>query len=279
MADEGNTGQNNDQTVNDTTGKTSEGTQGASAAATGNGGAGSQELTSEQATQIVQQLTDMGITPENAHEFVQTRAQYNALLSVLEDPQALLGGLRQNRPDLYQKILESATDQYLELHPPEEDQSGKTQGPNAELVAELKAMRTELNEMRGNQQQRDQQTRLQTVVKNYNENLDSLIQKIPGLKKSEQKAIKAVVSQSIATDRAALDRINQGVYVDLPRHIKTVYTEWTEDHKTDTKEREEVQAGGQKEFAAAAQAGGQPQTKDDWDSAAEDLARDLQKKK
>lgn len=277
------TGQENtDQTVSQNTDQNSQ-TQQSAQAGTESQSAGSQpqsdlKLASEQAEQFVRSLTDLGITPENAHEYVQTREQYNALLQIMQDPKALLDGLRINRPDLYEKILDTATDHYLELHPVDEE--GKSaKGADSEVVAELRSVRAELNQMRGMQQQAAQQQRLATVVKSYNDNLDSLIQKIPGLKASEQKAIKALVSQNIAADRVALGRINQGVFVDLPRHIKDVYTDWANDHKAELSKREEVKNSGSPEITPSAQAvGGQPEARDDWDSAAVDFANALQKK-
>src|SRR5690348_4992609 len=174
--------QNTDQSPNQVTDPNDQGNSSAQAGAESQP-AGSQpqddlKLTSDQAETFVRTLTDLGITPENAHEFVQTRAQYNALLQVMQDPQALLGGLRINRPDLYEKILEAATDHYLELHPVEEGSSGKKGAADSEVVAELKSLRSEFNQMRGMQQQAVQQQRLATVVKSYNDNLDGLIQKI-----------------------------------------------------------------------------------------------------
>lgn len=223
-------------------------------------------------------LRDLGITKENARDYVEAhRTLQNVAYAMQHNPAGLLGELRDNNPKAFEKFIDVASDMYLERHPaPKEGETaGASKGsagesvrtPNDPLMKEVAALKQELGEMKSRDQQRAAADRMSELKKEYITKVNKMLDRVPGLTVRERKALVALTSESLSEDSVAVGRVNQGDFRDVSKHLQRVYDSWAADTKTASSDehaaRERVAANGDRVITPSASQTGGEVAKDD----------------
>lgn len=257
------------------------------------------EFMDKEATETLEKLADLGITPDSA-EGVATKAQaFDNVLNLLQNnPRTFLNELEKFNPKGFNALLDQAADRYLELHPPSSaageggsggagaGSAGSSRGANDPVMAELTALRQRLDEKDARDQENDHRQRLSSIKSQYETKVTSLIDKLTELKPRDRKAVRALVNDSVSNDPKAIAEINRGQFTSVAKHLQTVMTDWTADTTNASADehakREGVKNAGSRAdaaTAAAGQSGGErAQGTDDWDDVAESFAKAMVKR-
>lgn len=242
--------------------------------------------------EVIDILTQAGVTKQNINVVLgsaQTLSQFNYLLE--NDPKQLVRRLEANNPRVGKQLLETISDLYIErYYQPDEESDGKSGGTKSRGAVsespEMAAMREDLNNIKMALAGQSRNAAYQELRKNYNAKLDESISKLTDLSAKDRKAIKALANQSLAEDPKAMERIQAGFFVDIPRHVKSVVDDWTADNSKATEdekaEREKQKAGSGKQITEAARPTGEREagkegSGDIWEDAAQGMAKELQK--
>lgn len=251
------------------------------------------QLTSEADLAALRQMADLGITPANAQEFVQAKANLDGMrTSLANDPDTILAQLQTASPEVYFNLLDKAATRYLQHFPPPEDGTagkGASSAPQSDplLVSQVNALQAELNTLKADSSSRANAVRAKEIEVAYNGRVDGLVADVAGKTKmdaKDQKLLKFEINASIASDPAARKRIMSGIFADIPIHAKNVLDARAAETKASADRSQSARAavatGGTREPAAGAAASdGQPvgsaSPVDDWDDAAAGFAAGL----
>ncbi len=234
------------------------------------------------AAETLKTLADMGITLENAHELVaQGRSLQTIAYQLEHNPRGFLEDLERTNPKIFQNVIDVASDLYIERHPdPAASGAGKSSGADSGVMQELRALRARLEKFEQGETQRQQREALAQIEAQYNERVNKYLD-AAGLQGLAREAVKALVDKSVSADPATLKRINAGVFVDVPKHVKAVVDRYSAELKAstdaDAKAREEVKARGSKPVATAAFPAGGVESAGTWDDLEKNIAALLQK--
>ena len=259
------------------------------------------KFTDSDASATLASLRDLGITPENAREFVDAqRTLQNVAYALQHSPGDILTELRQNNPEAFEKFIDVASDMYLERHPVKADGTadagrggaGESIRQNDPLMKEVQALKQELGEMKSVAQQRAANDRLVELKKDYTGKVNKMLDRVPGLTARDRRALVALTSESLSEDTSAVARVNGGDFRDVSKHLQRVYDSWSADTKTASSEehaaRETVKANGDRVIptSAGTEAGGEKaddakgtraSQRDAWESSELEFARALNK--
>jgi hypothetical protein len=253
------------------------------------------QVSQEDAAEIASILVGAGYKKENINSLLTQANGFQRANYLLENnPQEFMRVLQRSAPKVYEKLLESATDDYLERHKDElEADDGAAKGSNKGRgassndpdVAELKQAVGEIKKFLEGQRVSAQ---YQDLKRDYDSKVNMLLDKLPkeDFSTRDRKAIKALLHNSLAEDAQAQQRIAGRNFTDLPRHLQSVLDDWTADTTSQSdaekQRREEVAASADKEPVAGADgAGGKKsaasESGDIWEDAVQAVAGDLNK--
>lgn len=254
------------------------------------------QFTDADAQETMDVLAQMGFNKSNVHQLVQQGQSLQTINYWLQtNPKKFFDYLETVNPEMFEKAIDAASDFYLERHPPNSDDTA--QGSRSRAAASdisnhpaMRAMQARLDRVEQERREEKAANQLAAAKQGYEQKVDSLFKTNEGLKKlpaRDQKALKAMLYSSITQDRAAVERIQSGVYGDIPRHLQPILADWTADtvsaSQAETNARKTVENNATKEVAAGANNNGsssQTQSSGDpWDDAAAAIAGELNKAK
>ncbi len=247
------------------------------------------QVTDQDAVAIAEHLASFGYTKDNIDSLLsegQAFKQFSYLVD--NNPDELLRSIERWNPEAYQRLIDKASDHYLERHySPEESDEGKAGAPQSRgavaVTPELRELDRRLAQIESVLVQSHQAAAAQQVRTAYEAKVNELVGKL-GLSAKDQKAVRAMLNDSIANDPGARMRVNQGILVDVPRHLQKVLADWTADTvghaEAEKQRRAEVEGRAVKhETAAGAVAQGTqvPKPEDSWEAAEQAFAQALLK--
>jgi hypothetical protein len=257
-------------------------------------GTETKKFATDEAVSELEKLEGLGVTTANAESMVQKASALDTVVGWLENDQsAFLNHLRHNSPAAFQKLLDKATDLYLEINPTtgsSVDNGGALSGSGgnqtSDVMKEITAIRTRLDRRDEADTKTATQQRIATVEKGYTDKVTTLLT-TAGLSTRDFKAVKALINEEVSGDQKTLVEINRGTFIGLAKITARVLAEWTADTTKaateETTRREKVQSAGSKTVPGAPQNTGGESTRgrgqDAFDSAGDEFARALSKKK
>lgn len=202
------------------------------------------------ALEIGRILRDSGVTKDKVNDLLTAPGALNSLRHmVVNNQREFLNMLERTDPAAATKFLDSMADIYLERN-----KSAATADPkeaaNAGLMAQIAALSEKTNQMLTREQQREMAAMTERVKNMYNGRVDDMLNqdgmKALKLTKAETKAFRASLDQQLGSDPAAVQRINAGNFVDVPRVFKGIVDEWAGDRKAAAKAETEAREKSEK---------------------------------
>lgn len=240
-----------------------------------------------EAEQTLEIMATLGLTKENAQQVVgAARAfqQYGYLIE--KDPRQFAKILKTQSPEVYENFINGMTDEYLETHEAQATPAPaapKGGDPNSAAASrEFLQLKQQVETITGAIQSANNAAAYQGVVAGYRDKVEELVGKLELTKPGEIRAIKSMLRDSLEADPGATQRIYQGNYVDVARHVQKVMKEFTDDAVADNKAehatRERTVASGKKEVTSGPVNNGKSSNPaDSWDNAEMALANALTK--
>jgi len=212
-----------------------------------------------------QTMRDLGITPENAKEFTQAKQWLETIAySLQNDPQQFIEELRKTNPQMADKFIEVASDDWYnrkgKYMNTEQSNGGQSNAPKSDPAVDsrIDSLMREVDSLKKERQAEVETRRQAEVTKAYNESFDSLVAKLPeSLPEQTKEYIRLKAEKMLFTDNAARGRINQGNFTDVPKFFAEASRRVTAETKAtaqkETAARAAVVASGSKEITPASE--------------------------
>jgi hypothetical protein len=240
------------------------------------------------AAELGKLLIESGYNREKINDLL---AAPNALQSiqylVRNNPQEFLTMLERTDPDAARKFHETMADEYVKRYQKTDTPGAKNGAADSELMAEVQALREKVNQSETREQQREQAKAMAATQARYNQNVDKLFDnediKKMALTPAEKKNMRARLDSELARDPAAVQRLNNGNFFDVPRRFKDIIEELGNDKKAASEaaksQRQRASDASAFDFANGPnQFTVDPKTfADDWDKTEEAFAAGLEK--
>src|SRR5580698_9318669 len=106
--------------------------------------------------QALRTLADVGITPQNAQEFIQAKSALNNLPALLRsNPKMVMAEIAKHDPEAYNAVLEAVSDEWFEKYQREHPEATQTNGgpsrtassTDPKLLATITRLETQVNSM------------------------------------------------------------------------------------------------------------------------------------
>ena len=220
----------------------------------------------EQDVSAYQSLVDMGITPQNAQEFKAAKQALDNLPQLLKtNPDLLFDEIQKNDPELHDALIERVSDRWFDqkgkrLYEQQQANPSGSRTEKSEPATDPKVAQVvrEWEQFKTNQHQTQIAQAQAQNTKNFNDALDGLLEKLPkDVPEDKREFIRLKAEKLALSDPSARERINKGVYTDLPKHFAEASRRVTADTKTaaakEHEARSAVEARGSKEITPAAE--------------------------
>ena len=206
----------------------------------------------EQDVAAYQSLVDMGITPTNAQEFKAAKQAMDSLPQLLKtNPDLLFDEIQKNDPELHDALLEKVSDRWFDQKGKRlyEQQQANPSGSRTEKSESAQDPRVsqierEWNAFKANQQQAQVASQHAQNTENFNKALDGLVDKLPKeVPEDKREFIRLKAEKLLTSDPTARQRINQGVFTDVPKYFAEASRRVTADTKTAADKEHEARKG------------------------------------
>lgn len=172
------------------------------------------------------QLQDLGITTDNAAEFLEAKKNLEIIAYALNnDPKAFLEELRKSNPQGADRVVEVFSDDWYERKGKyliDKPNGGSSSTTRSEAVPDprVESLEREVKALKEKQQLEDT-IKFQSQVKtNYEAALDGLSSKLPAdLEPNVKEHIRLKAEKLAWQNDAARARINKGDFTDLPKYF------------------------------------------------------------
>lgn len=189
------------------------------------------------AAEIGRIILESGFSKEQVNSLLEAPGALQAMKYQIEsNPVEFLNTLARSNPQLAQKFQESLVDDYVTKYAPKDGPkpaSGKGQ-PSTELMDEVAELREKLNSVTTEREREKHQAAMAQVKARYDARVEDLFAQLPGglnLTKAEAKALRYQLQAELSEDPQAVQRINNGNFVDVPRKFQTLVEGWANDRK------------------------------------------------
>jgi len=198
-----------------------------------------------------QQLVAAGITPETAEQFKQAKTAMDNLPSLLKNnPDALLDEIQKNDPALHDELITRISDRWFEQKGKREYEALQKKNGNGSRVAEsepdprVDKLEREVAAMKA-KEQADLTARQQAQIsESYNKAFDGLVAKLPeNLGEDKRDYIRLKAEKLLWNDPAARERVNKGVFTDVPKYFAEASKRVTAETKTAANKEHEARQG------------------------------------
>lgn len=217
--------------------------------------------------QAYQQLVDLGITPQNAAQFKEAKTALDNLPILMKSPDGLrmlMDEIQKNDPEAYKTVKEYVSDRWWnDLPESTKNASGngsqsRTTDSTPAVDPEIAAMKREWAQIKATQQQEASARQTAQLTEKFNNSLDALVAKLPeNIPADKREHIRLKAEKLIWSDNAARDRINKGVFTDVPTYFSKASSLVTAETKASANaehdRRAGVEARGSREIPAAAE--------------------------
>lgn len=213
-------------------------------------------------------LRDLGITPDNASDFIQAKQGLANLGTLLDqNPRLLIQEIEKSNPALGRKFKEAVSDMWFEDYQrehPEEGTNGATgsvsRTPASALTnSEVAQLTQTVKQLQERLDREDNAKRERTIFDGYNSAVQAGLDKLKekGLDELKLDHVRLKTYELLGKDQPAWGRVQQGVYVDIPKYIseasRLVTAETKAAANAEHERRSAVQARGSKEIVPAAE--------------------------
>lgn len=216
------------------------------------------EAPNPEAAEVGRILLESGYTKEQLNDLMEAPKALAAIRHQLQnDPAEFLKMLERTDPRTGERFLESMADTYVSRYADKGTPAGKSKDESqSDLMREIEVLREKTVRLETDQQRRDAAIAFQAATQRYNARVDDLlgmkeIQDL-NLTKSEVKNLRARLSSELASDPTAVERVNRGNFVDVPRTFKGILDELGSDRKAQSDaekaKREKAERAGFPEF-------------------------------
>jgi hypothetical protein len=211
------------------------------------------------------QLVDMGINPQNAADFKAAKTALDNLPMLLENnPDLLMDEIEKNNPNLHKQLLEKFSDRWFNRLPAEvrngsgNGSQSRTADSTPAVDPEIAAIKREWSQIKATQLQEATARQTAQLTEKFNNSLDALVAKLPeNIPADKREHIRLKAEKLIWSDNAARDRINKGVFTDVPTYFSKASSLVTAETKASATaehdRRARVEARGSREIPAAAE--------------------------
>lgn len=191
------------------------------------------------AAELGQLLMDSGWSKDNINDLLASPQALNAIRYQIEnDPAEFIKSIERTNPKVGENLLEKASDLYINRYAPKDSPAkagnGKSEVPN-ELMSEVSALREKIAGFETREEQRNRAAATAQIESRYKARVDDLFStegvKALGLTRTEQTAMKAMLNQELASDPAAVQRVSNGNFIDVPRRFQSILNDWSADKK------------------------------------------------
>lgn len=227
-------------------------------------------------------LREMGITPDNAQDFLQAKQGLNNLGVLLDqNPRLLIQEIEKSNPALGRKFKEAVSDMWYEdyqrEHPNDNGASrSASRTPTSALNdSEVTELKNTVKKLQERFESADRATQEKAVWDGYQASIQAGLDKLKEKGLDDQKVdhIRLKSLELLGKDQPAWKRVQQGVYVDVPKYIseasRLVTAETKAAASAEHERRSAVESRATKEITPAAENvnGAAPSdSKDIWDS-------------
>jgi hypothetical protein len=215
---------------------------------------------SPEIAEIARVLSESGVTKDQLNDILQAPKALEALRYKVEnDPKSFLQLLESTNPQAGERFLESMADTYVDRYGDRKPPTGTSGQPDPnqnELMRQVEQLREQTTRLLSKDQQREQAASMAAVRQRYDARIDDML----GMKEvkdmnftsSEVKNLRARLSQELGADSSAVQRVNNGNFVDVPRVFQSLLQEKADDRKAAAdatrQGRERVNSGAFWEF-------------------------------
>jgi hypothetical protein len=196
---------------------------------------------SAEAAELGRLMLESGISKDQLNALLEAPKALDAIrYQIKEDPKEFIRMLERTDPDTGSKFLAEVSDMFLDRNKHLlKDDAGKAQKADSqhsdELMREVERLREQTTRLLTEEQQRKQSASLAAVRQRYDARVDDLFGlkevKEMDLKPSEVKNLRARLNLELSGDQSAVQRVNNGNFVDVPRVFQSLLNEKVDDRK------------------------------------------------
>jgi hypothetical protein len=219
-------------------------------------------------------LADLGITPQNAKDFIEAKTALANLSNILQNnPRLFLQEIEKTNPTLASTLKREYSDawyeEYVRTHPEEASAAapGGTSRTAPSPDPEIASIKQQLNTLIEQRNQELSTRQQEAMTTKFNAAVDESLGKLPeAITESQKDYIRLKAQEMLWKDSAARDRVAKGVNVDVSKYIAKATTLVTAETKaaanTEKDKRQQVESRGSKTIVPAAEAVGGEATED-----------------
>lgn len=193
------------------------------------------QITDAEASEIGRIMLQSGYTKDKINTVLQAPQALDALKFTIEnDPEGFLRMLEQANPKAGEKFHEVMADVYVKRYGADGKPATGAADKNAPLMAEVAALREELNSVKTERQSERNAATMASIKSRYDARVDDLFGQIPteiSLSKSEKAGMRALLDRELSTDPSIVQRVSNGNFVDVAPTFKKVIDNWSADRK------------------------------------------------
>ncbi len=250
------------------------------------------KLLKDEETAAKATLDTLGITPESAPGILQKAKNFDATVDLmLNNPNLLLDELEKMDPGAAKRLLDKATDRYIERYGDKDSETDRTAGdkskelsPDAKkLLTRLEKLETERNAERDADAKRSQAAQGQAIQAALDKKVEAIFEKVPQLAKADRKGVRSLIMDSLGANKEDVAQIVNGNLSVVSKHAKAILEEHFKDRKAEIDAQKEARSKvtdkAQTNVAAGAAPAAGEQKGADWESAIQGVASALSKAK
>lgn len=193
------------------------------------------QITDAEASEIGRIMLQSGYTKDKINTVLQAPQALDALKFTIEnDPEGFLRMLEQANPKAGEKFHEVMADVYVKRYGADGKPAAAAADKNAPLMAEVAALREELNSVKTERQSERNAAAMASIKSRYDARVEDLFGQIPteiSLSKSEKAGMRALLDRELSTDPSIVQRVSNGNFVDVAPTFKKVIDNWSADRK------------------------------------------------
>lgn len=193
------------------------------------------QITDAEASEIGRIMLQSGYTKDKINTVLQAPQALDALKFTIEnDPEGFLRMLEQANPKAGEKFHEVMADVYVKRYGADGKPAAAAADKNAPLMAEVAALREELNSVKTERQSERNAAAMASIKSRYDARVEDLFGQIPteiSLSKSEKAGMRALLDRELSADPSIVQRVSNGNFVDVAPTFKKVIDNWSADRK------------------------------------------------
>jgi len=190
-----------------------------------------------EAAEIGKILLNSGYNKAQINTLLEAPNALQSIRALLDtDPKQFVKQYALTNPDGASKLRDAVAEEYVELFADKGDKKADGKPQDSELMQQVRSLTERVTSFETQEQRRNAAATLASTEKRYNARVDDFFGqdgiKNLGMTKTEQKAVRALLSTELAADPAAVQRVSNGNFVDVAPAFKRIIEEWATDKKS-----------------------------------------------